>query len=1490
MKKHTTLRQQKPGTCVLNSLAVMQHKATAVCSAWRTLLVLLIGLLPMTSLQATDSTTIFTPPAFKTSYMAELVQKDINSLTKQEIDTVKSYAIALWQKIKSEKRILKAGQVSADKIQDFPVAVGDISPGTGTVDYAICFDKMVINATGKSILQAYMVFAPPGGGDKAEPMVFMAKDVEITALGGISHAQLSMVGGFTLLKNSRFEVNIIGSQSGVIMDCNGFKSFNIGGEVVFDSTMIRSPEKKQIKGTFTLSAASWDDFLMSINFNYPFEINKAPGYIFTVTNATIDMSESRNPGAFPGSYIGDTPDLNTAPETWKGFHITGINLQFPKKFTGQNTSPSVNLSNLIIDKEGVSVSVSVNNLISIENGNASGWAFSIDQFGLRLLHNIPVEGSMAGKIKLPVMDDPLRYSGIIDTQGRYLLTVSTTDSIKFDLWKASTVTLSQSSISLVYANNQFTASANLTGNMTIGAKLSEDANGQVAIPKVAFENLILQTRSPYLSVKSFGFYEGKGIEFKIAGFKTNINDIRVVTDTTNGEDRAGIGFQVRVTMTNIAKAEFGANGDLTVFGKRSTDNQGRHRWVYDDIQLNKLGIDVKNEVFAFKGDLELFKNKPTYGSGFRADLTLELKKGFKFSVQAMALFGTAKDSNGQDYSYWQVDALTKFNPGIVVGTVTLNGFGGGVYERMRQDAASTSSGLGMSLSGINYVPDVTMGLGIRASVTCSFGSESLVSAKVGLEFAFRAEGGLKYISFDGEATVFPSKGLIGDLADLQENLGDALNSISAKNKVMDALVQSTGLENIAGIQLLPKNSTTKMPGIITAKLHIEYLFDESTFHADLKININVFSILTGGGLAQMHFAPDKWYVRIGEPNNRMGVSLNLVVFNINVGSYFMVGHEIPAAPAPPAELARILNVSQKELNYMRNENELKSGKGIAFGLDINTKFDANFLMFYANFTAGMGFDIMLKKYDNVRCEGQTANIGINGWYANGQIYAYMSGSVGIKIKIFKIRKDINILSLGAASLLQAKFPNPFWMRGMVGGYYSVLNGKIKGRCNFKFELGVDCKKVQTDPDNSYALEDVEVIGDITPIHGTDQINIASPIKASFLSQINTSIDVTDDQGNTEYFRIAFKAEESQVTVVSTNAVIPGRWQLSSDARSAAFISDQLLPVGKEIKAKLVVGFLTGNGQPLKKDDGTPAIEVKTAVFKTDTSEVKTIPLDNIAYSYPLIKQANYYPGESSKGFIKLLKKQDQLFPNQNNKAEIVNGSTRIPVSSLAYNEGLITFDMPSSLVANTAYELEIKSETGSKIVSYPFRTSYYNTLKEKMEETFPRSALSTRADSIALNNPQEPFDAYELNASPGIPLLIEMKANLQTNAWYNSYIKPFYETELFQEWLNAKYQIYRDVPKEGILFTQVPNGYVWDGRELPSSKITLRYRVSACLKWNYDMAMQTGRDYCSQHQSRCSSLIFTPQTAGYCEINYQYILPNGALGASSGAIGMLYQK
>src|SRR5690606_32094035 len=112
--------------------------------------------------------------------------------------------------------------------------------------------------------------------------------------------------------------------------------------------------------------------------------------------------------------------------------------------------------------------------------------------------------------------------------------------------------------------------------------------------------------------------------------------------------------------------------------------------------------------------------------------------------------------------------------------------------------------------------------------------------------------------------------------------------------------------------------------------------------------------------------------------------------------------------------------------------------------------DITFLVLYANFQAGFGFDIMLKDYRDAQCEGRSGAIGIDGWYANGQAYVYLQGELGIKINLWFIKGKFPIIQGAAAALVHAMLPNPVYFRGYLAVEFSVLGGLVSGRCRFKF--------------------------------------------------------------------------------------------------------------------------------------------------------------------------------------------------------------------------------------------------------------------------------------------------------------------------------------------------------------------------------------------------------------------------------------------------------
>nr|HPI00496.1 hypothetical protein [Chitinophagaceae bacterium] len=385
--------------------------------------------------------------------------------------------------------------------------------------------------------------------------------------------------------------------------------------------------------------------------------------------------------------------------------------------------------------------------------------------------------------------------------------------------------------------------------------------------------------------------------------------------------------------------------------------------------------------------------------------------------------------------YWFVDARATLPGGIpVVPPLTINGIGGGAYYHVKKNGDDAMT-IGKTTFP-NYIPDEKTGLGLRAAVMFNAVSNEVLNGEASLEIAFNNSGGLNYIGLFGYAKFLGKLPFEEDL----NHINNTFNTINRENAKASSSLETDKQNNPtqAASKILPMPSQAQSG--LTACLGIQYDFKQSSFHANFDVYVNVIGGLIKGvgannraGGAVIHIAPGEWYVHMGTPNNRIGLQMGIGSINVKTESYFMTGSSIPGSPPPPQQVADILGVSMHELDYMRDLNALGDGRGFAFGssLSVNTG-DITFLILYANFQAGLGFDIMLKEYKDRYCKGSSSPMGINGWYANGQAYAYLQGELGVKVRLWFIKARIPIIKGAAAALLQAKLPNPSWFRGYLG--------------------------------------------------------------------------------------------------------------------------------------------------------------------------------------------------------------------------------------------------------------------------------------------------------------------------------------------------------------------------------------------------------------------------------------------------------------------------
>ena len=1294
---------------------------------------------------------------------------------------------ALAAKVNEENRIIS----KLDDMYQVSYPIG-ITRKVGGLNYTIVLESDEITPQG-AFLNAYMSFTIPGNG---KSLTFAAYKIPLSASGGIAGTvELSLLCDKPLNLGNNARMIIYGTdpvtQAGrtkVRFDCNGFIDMIIDAGIEFSSNIFvrENPEtgeqltNEPLAVNFTTTIQSWNDLIVSVDLP-PFQLKMLKGFGFEVQQATFDNSDLSNPAGmvFPENYEGLSV-YGDFPQLWKGLYFRQVTLRLPPELNGGDRMEVLS-QNMIIDEMGLTGSFAVTNLLPPEKGNLGGWAFSIDNLNFDLVSNSLTRGGLSGRINMPVMDSTeyMNYSAIIDQKGNFFFTTSMPKSFDVPLLVGKMKVYETSTLSVQREDHDFSVLATLNGEIDIDSPLGDKDNSKDAkgfkVSGLRFERMQIGSMSPYFrpglwSLAEMGYNSMNGFSVSLSNvesFEQN-NDI-------------GLKFTAAVELSG---EKFAASTTLRIIGTRySADDGGnrtRHKLRYKKTELQDLMIDVNDGPICLSGFLAIYKKDPVYGDGFAGGVNALIVK--KIGVQVKAVFG---EVNG--FKYWYADALADFSgsPVPIFTGIAMKGIGGGAYYHMRQARpegavfANTDSRTADNM--ISYTPDKGVVLGFKATLALGTSPGQAFNALATFEIVFNEGGGIRQAMFYG-----------------------------------------------SGVLMKPMNmanpSATDAP--VRADVFIGIDFEHDVFHGNFKVYVNaVNGMLTGinpGNLAGemvIHADPTDWYIHVGRPSARIGLKLKVFGMTVQNGSYFMVGTKIEDMPPPPDEVLRLLQLPMPE---NRNSGELMSAKGFAFGTYFNIHTgEKHFLIFYASFDMGVGFDVMLSQ-KNCICAETGEKPGLNGWYAEGQLYAFMEGSIGIDIKVFMVKIHQEILSVGAAILLEAKLPNPFWMRGTVGGYYSLLGGRIKGSFRFQLELGKQCTMVAVEEESASPVEGLTVISELSPGDGRTSIDVFTTPQVVFNYQIGQSFRISDSLESRDYYKIVL----DNFDVTADNEKVAGTYKWNKLSDVLVFNPRDILPGNTSVTLKTQVHFeqlINGSWQPVKQD-GSLITETKTAVFITGEAP-DYVPESNVLYSYPLKNMMNLYRNEYSNGLIQLRSGQEYLFRpdskwKQYGRFTPVTGGDPIYIS-FRYDAGKKKVDhiIPATLKNNTIYKFELvnipasasmaidanitsvttvnsdqatdmeitgkvaqssRNEYQEKVIyTCYFRTSMFNSLSDKIGAItnnyagFYNAGYSPLVFNISsvLDIP-EPFDKYELYGDDVIRPLLKLYA-LKSGRWLKDYQIPF---------------------------------------------------------------------------------------------------------------------
>ena len=887
-----------------------------------------------------------------------------------------------------------------------------------------------------------------------------------------------------------------------------------------DGTLKSTP----LQTSFRTTISNWNNLMVALTIE-PFQIKGLTGVGFSVTNAVFDMSDFHNPAniTFGDHYANYFIDGNK--NTWQGIYIQEAQIRLPRQFRKKSASDNQSgdrltfyAQNLLIDHFGFTGSLAVSRLMTIDEGDLDGWAFSVDNLYVNIEASKLISGGFTGQIRVPLFEESslLNYSAVMGMNGTYSFKASITEQLEMDMWAAKLSINPNSAITLSVENDRFVPSLLLNGKISINASFdkSDEASPKLSIVDIPFEGMRIQTVAPYFGVDHISFGTGQN---RFSNFPVSIRDIEFL----NINDRHGLRLALRVNFTDATDGGFGGDGMFTVWGKKELGG-----WQYDGVEVDRILVDIsKPGAFTLKGGVMFIRGDPVYGNGFKGVLQSDFAG---FGMDAVALFGTV-----DNYRYYFADAFVSTGTGIPMGQISIYGIGGGLNYRMKQTGiGGGASDIGRSNTGINYVPDRNAALGFKAMVQLGMtGDKKPFNGDVEFGLTFTKHGGIDNIYFQGNAYF-----ITGGMDVTSSGLLSKAASIVGRTE-----------SAVPGPAVIPKDDDRAQ---LYGDVYISLDFTNKVYKANFSIHANVAGGLIRGtgannraGWGAILFSPDDWFIHIGRPDNRNGIQvLNLATMT----NYFMVGKTVPEMPPPPANVQNFLGKSYTAPRSM----EMINGSGFAMGasFDFDTG-ERNFLLFYGRIGCGIGFDILLKNYGAAQCAGG-GTLGINGWYAQGQAYAWLAAAIGIRVSLPFYSGRYEILSLQTASLLQVKAPNPFWLKGAVGGTYNILGGLVKGRCNFEFEIGTQCEIINSSP-----LGGIPIIADISPADNANDVNVFTTPQAIFNMPLDRRIEFKDANQITKTYRIMLRS----FTVTANGAPVAGVLTWNDKRDVVTFKSSEILP-------------------------------------------------------------------------------------------------------------------------------------------------------------------------------------------------------------------------------------------------------------------------------------------------------------------------------------------
>lgn len=1204
-------------------------------------------------------------------------------------------------------------------------------------------------------------------------------------------------------------------------DCDGITHFfgditvTITSEKIFtyDNNYNLTDQKPSFH--ITTEFETFEDLTCEISSTLNFGIKGLNDFIFTMEDLVFDMSENRTPAAvrYPDNYFSSNSEI----KLWKGFSAKNISVTLPKSICKDGDKrTTVGCKSMLIDRNGISVTAYTDN---IPHGkiDTTKWQLMAESASITLIKNSIDSVSFYGIANIPPFgkNSKMNFGAHYNVpKEEFEFECRLQDKIDFPVFGANLTLNPTSYVNLKIGKDGFDPLIHADGIISIETELS---SLNVSLPDIKFEGMELRSRKPYFKPGVMSLAVSNASLPSIGGFQMEVDNIDFKDD--------GLSFEVKLKLNEMLNGA----ASLKVVGDFE-------KYKIKKVELSRAEVHYQAEnTLSIDGAVEIKKGDNIYGNGFRGDLDIKLLN--KYGINAVGVFGKKDDNR-----YFLADVLAEANPLFTIPPcIKVSGLGGGLYRHMDQTTQNYS--FGKALSGICYVPDAKVGFGFLAHANFYVGQKNTLNAQTTFEIQFNNNWGLNYVQLKGDAAFMRDPNKWGKFTD----------KLSEFAKAKEA---AGGCKNTKAEQQPDDPPKNAGDGILTASILMKYDNNSKIFNADLVTYLNS-GIIKGSGpnnrlvWAKAQFGNSDWYLHMGTPTNRCGVE---VLDFVKLKSYFMLGNGLPSMPAPPDNVLKDLSASDKDKFLKRINNDMPStGKGVAFGLSFSTDINCTVGPFYAGIDLGAGSEFMLADYGkNAYCKGREGTLGLNGWYAEAQVWAYLDAAVGIKARLFGKTRKFDFLSLHSGACLKGMGPNPFYFTGVITGSYRILGGLLKGSCHIDFECGTKCEPVKDVP-----LLGEDMIAQITPGNAEKDVNVFVSPQLILNIASETEMTITNNRNETGQYKVVL---ENFTLKKEDGTIVKGKAVKSDDGLTYTFDPEEALESHTVYIASASVVFMKKVGTEWVKysEDGNDYTESKSSRFTSGERPDHILP-EHLLCAYPQIRHYNFYPKEYDNGYILITENYSYLFTTdipegyiQKVRIETLNGQGKeFSFTSQTINKygakyeidfnlnnfqfsnneiyKILILNVPktqSKIDANvtrsetavndqvTQRKIEAQGELNmletKEIVSYCFKTSKFNTFKDKLAYLkLSGNVVVSGSDALIKNMTRnlitdefpDGFEYQYLDSETGFSKdnMIVMTPLLNQTEWYKNSIFPHVYNEYTANQLPNKDTRYYNFPPDNAM-------------------------------------------------------------------------------------------